>query len=72
MKKSTLRKLKKLCLEIWEICILIYATLQNDEEKQAYIDIVKNIKSSHEVVEGDVNGLNTENVMGSIPVISSK
>ncbi|MEE0840859.1 MAG: hypothetical protein U0L72_10025 [Acutalibacteraceae bacterium] len=44
LRNRTLRDLQKLCLEIQEMCVSVYATLQNDEEKQVYIDMVKNIK----------------------------
>ena len=44
LKNRTLRDLQKLCLEIQEMCVSVYATLQNEEEKQVYIDMVKKIK----------------------------
>ena len=44
LENRTLRNLQKLCLEIQEMCVSVYATLQNDEEKQVYIDMVKKIK----------------------------
>lgn len=44
LRNRTLRDLQKLCLEIQEMCVSVYATLQNDEEKQVYIDMVKKTK----------------------------
>lgn len=44
LENRTLRNLQKLCLEIQEMCVSVYATLQNDEEKQVYLDMIKNIK----------------------------
>lgn len=44
LENRTLRNLQKLCLEIQEKCVSVYATLQNDEEKQVYLDMIKNIK----------------------------
>lgn len=44
LRNRTLRDLQKLCLEIQEMCVSVYATLQNDEEKQVYIEMVKKIK----------------------------
>ena len=37
------RSLQKLCLEIQELCVSVYSTLQNDEEKNIYNIMVKNI-----------------------------
>lgn len=36
--------LRKLCLEIQEFCISVYATLKNDEEKNIYFDMVKSLQ----------------------------
>ena len=38
-----MRSLQKLCLEIQELCVSVYATLQNDEEKNIYRMMSKNI-----------------------------
>ena len=36
--------LKKLCIEIQELCISVYATLRNDSEKNIYMDMIQSIK----------------------------
>lgn len=39
----TEHNLQKLCLEIQEFCISIYSTLQNQEEKNIYSNMIKNL-----------------------------
>ena len=39
----TKHNLKKLCLEIQELCVSIYATLRSEEEKNIFTEFVKNI-----------------------------
>ena len=39
----TEHNLKKLCLEIQEFCISVYSTLQNEEEKNIYRYMAKNL-----------------------------
>ena len=34
---------KKLCLEIQEFCVSIYATIQSEEEKKVYFDMIKKL-----------------------------
>ena len=43
-KEHSEHNLKKLCLEIQEFCISVYATLKNDEEKNIYFDMVKSLQ----------------------------
>lgn len=38
------RSLQKLCLEIQELCVSVYATLQNEEEKTIYYNMIDNLK----------------------------
>ena len=35
--------LKKLCLEIKEFCVSVYSTLQSEEEKKIYFDMLKSL-----------------------------
>lgn len=37
------RSLQKLCLEIQELCVSVYGTLQNEEEKNIYSMMSRNI-----------------------------
>ena len=41
MQEQNEHNLKKVCLEIQEVCASIYATLKNDKEKDIYLDMVK-------------------------------
>ena len=43
----TEHNLKKLCLEIQELCVSIYATLRSEEEKNIFINAIKSIKMVH-------------------------
>lgn len=38
------RSLEKLCLEIQELCVSVYGTLQNDDEKNIYSMMLRNIQ----------------------------
>lgn len=40
-KNHTEHNLKKVCLEIRELCLSIYSTLQNEEEKNIYLENIK-------------------------------
>ena len=40
MKIHSEHNLKKLCLEIQEFCMSIYATLESEEEKQIFFDAI--------------------------------
>ena len=43
-KEHSEHNLRKLCLEIQEFCVSIYATLKSDEEKNIYFDMVKSLQ----------------------------
>jgi hypothetical protein len=40
----TIRDLKKMCIEIQELCLSVYATLNNEEEKSIYYEMINNLK----------------------------
>ena len=43
MKIHSEHNLKKLCLEIQEFCMSIYATLENEEEKEIFSDAIEKL-----------------------------
>ena len=42
-KEHSEHNLRKLCLEIQEFCISVYATLKSQEEKNIYFSMIKNL-----------------------------